>query len=116
MTPERAAALEWVAEAAAEVRRVVGAEEDEHTACIALWLALDALSSLPAEPEPGEMVEVRGAVCRNPNSGLYYLTGSQKKDGTWILPAVSQKYIATIVARIPKPVVPVVPVVVAEVI
>ena len=103
MTPTRAAALEAMAEAA----RVMMAEWDGEGMAVMsdVRAAIFALSSLPAEPEPeGEMVEVRAGVYKNgPN--IYSVMGMRFEDGQ-IVVTESDNLIATITARIPRPVVP----------
>ena len=121
MTPTRAAALEAVAEALylAQGGKFPWAQlvqmAKDHPDCIGAKVvsqtrqesaaALDALSSLPAEPEPeGEMVEVRAGVYKNgPN--IYSVMGMRFEDGQ-IVVTESDNLIATITARIPRPVVP----------
>ena len=104
MTPTRAAALEA---AVASMRDwcITPLKHRTHGMHVRMCDMLDALDNIPAEPEPeGEMVEVRAGVYKNgPN--IYSVMGMRFEDGQ-IVVTESDNLIATITARIPRPVVP----------
>lgn len=114
MSATRAAALEAVASASRFFREAVSAPlctmpegylQRTRATLDDAFTALDALSSLPAEPEPeGEMVEVRAAVQENEN-GSFSINGIRWEDGTHGV-HVSPLTVAVITAQVRKRVVP----------
>ena len=115
MTPERAKALEGVAEAAQRYMSLHPAHENA-SRMDALFVALDALNTLPAEPaDAGEMVEVRACVALQPDGRWNWIgfgnalgPANDETLAEYALDfgAGNAKVAAFTTARIPRPAVP----------
>ena len=101
MTPERAKMLEVL------VVDITAMIFDGYVISPEVSDTLSALDALPAEPaDAGEMVEVRAAVIESPGGDLT-VVGFKPNGREWNLEHnLSWRNLATITARIPRPVVP----------